>query len=974
MYTSETEDDRLAALMRVDILDTAPERGFDDIVALATQLCGTPVALVSLVDRDRQWFKARRGFEPCETDLDSSVCRHVLGMTGILEIEDLTTDPRTAANPLVTHDPHIRFYAGAPLTTRDGHTLGTLCVIDLLPRPGGLTPAQRGGLMALANQVMIQLDLRKAVAERDEVLALRRADQQVAEAEAARLEVLMATQQAIAVAGTDSRALFRTIVDAAHGIVNVAESAVVELQDGDELVFDVAAGRLADHVGYRLPLEGTLSGRVLLDGQVILCNDVEKDAGLDHSLTSGLGIRSMVVAPIARNGISIGVIKVASSKVDMFSHHDVVMTQMLAGLVASAQGNVDEARSARALREAETRYRQTFESVTEFGVMVMDRDRRVTEWNTGAEGIFGWTAEEMRGSDASRFYTPEDRKIDRAGEEMRRSLREGSAVDERWHVRKDGTRFYASGNIMPLWGDEGEHLGFIKIVRDRTEQHLAGRRLEESQAALTQSEEKWRGLFENLQGGFIIGHVLRDADGRICDWRYEEVNHAWGKLVGIPSEQAVGRTIRSLFPGIEDEWVTEFADVVATGKAIRFTRQIGTIGRWYDGTCQPIGNDRFTVIFLEVTDRVLDERRRDALRRLSDAVNDAETPADISEAAARIVGHALDVGRVGYGALAEDGNILTVANDWTAEGYPSLAGVYQLEDYGDYGKDLQQGRTVLIPDIRHDPRTAHDTRALEAMSVRSLVNLPIVERGRTVAILFVNDKDVRNWTKDDTDFLLEVAQRTRTAIARLQAEERQALLNAELAHRLKNNLALVQSIVSQTLRTAADIPSARMTLVDRIQALARAHDVLMTGPSDAAPVLHIVRSTVSLLDGADRVSMDGPRVEFGPTAAMTLVLICHELATNASKYGALSVDGGHVEVRWGVETGAQGNAMFVFEWVETGGPAVTPPTRGGFGTRLIEIGLSGTSGSFAQLDYAPAGVRCRLTGPLAEMIALEDNS
>lgn len=123
-------------------------------------------------------------------------------------------------------------------------------------------------------------------------------------------------------------------------------------------------------------------------------------------------------------------------------------------------------------------------------MIVTDRAGTITDWNTGAETIFGWTADEMRGSDASRFYTPEDRETDRAGLEMRRSLAEGSAVDERWHIRKDGVRFYASGNVMPLWGDGDEHLGFIKIVRDRTEQHLAGQALERSQAALADSEKK----------------------------------------------------------------------------------------------------------------------------------------------------------------------------------------------------------------------------------------------------------------------------------------------------------------------------------------------------------------------------------------------------------------------------------------------------------------------------------------------------
>ena len=326
------------------------------------------------------------------------------------------------------------------------------------------------------------------------------------------------------------------------------------------------------------------------------------------------------------------------------------------------------------------------------------------------------------------------------------------------------------------------------------------------------------------------------------------------------------------------------------------------------------------------------------------------------------------------GAVAADGETFTVPNDWTAEGYPTLAGIYRMDDYGGYAEDLRQGRTVVIPDIRLDPRTARNAGPLEAVAVRSLINLPIVERGHTVAILYVNDGEFRDWSEGETGFLLDVAQRTRSALARLQAEERQAILNAELAHRLKNNLALVQSIVSQTLRMAPDIASARSTLADRIRALATAHDVLIKGHKDAAPVEEIVRSTASLLNEAGRVSINGPQVELGPTAAMTLVLICHELATNACKYGALSEEHGHVDVRWTVEGDASGSETFVFEWTERGGPAVTVPSRAGFGTRLIEIGLSGSAGALAELDYAPSGLRCRLAAPLAELLTVEEIS
>ncbi len=132
------------------------------------------MALVSLVARNRQWFKARSGFAHCETDLDASVCVHVVGRRDVLVIPDLTRDARTTDNPLVTGEPNIRFYAGAPLLSPSGHSLGSLCVIDTEVRPEGLTEEQTECLGALAGQVTMHLEARRALAERDaEIEALR---------------------------------------------------------------------------------------------------------------------------------------------------------------------------------------------------------------------------------------------------------------------------------------------------------------------------------------------------------------------------------------------------------------------------------------------------------------------------------------------------------------------------------------------------------------------------------------------------------------------------------------------------------------------------------------------------------------------------------------------------------------------------------------------------------------------------------
>lgn len=159
----KNEKQRLKVLWQYDVLDTVPEEVFDDLTELAARICGAPLALISLVDENRQWFKSRVGVTQTETKRDVSFCAHAILQSDLFIVPDATLDKRFANNLLVTSDPQIRFYAGAPLVTPDGHALGTLCVLDQVPRE--LNPDQRQALRVLARHVVGQLELRRQARE-----------------------------------------------------------------------------------------------------------------------------------------------------------------------------------------------------------------------------------------------------------------------------------------------------------------------------------------------------------------------------------------------------------------------------------------------------------------------------------------------------------------------------------------------------------------------------------------------------------------------------------------------------------------------------------------------------------------------------------------------------------------------------------------------------------------------------------------
>jgi two-component sensor histidine kinase len=237
-------------------------------------------------------------------------------------------------------------------------------------------------------------------------------------------------------------------------------------------------------------------------------------------------------------------------------------------------------------------------------------------------------------------------------------------------------------------------------------------------------------------------------------------------------------------------------------------------------------------------------------------------------------------------------------------------------------------------------------------------NFPLeVSRGKgpEQAYFTFSYSPLRNETGDIIGLVDTVIETTEAVKAKAEAR----LLSEELGHRLKNTLALVQAIASQTLAKAS--PRDAVQAFDaRLIALSKAHDILLRESWTRARIGTVVDGVLSLHASADRFEALGPDLNLGPKGALSLAMLLHELATNAVKYGALSGRGGRVKIMWRVERGD-----VVLDWIESGGPLITPPTKKGIGSRLISSGLAGTGK--VELTYPQSGFNATFRAPIAPL-------
>lgn len=565
--------------------------------------------------------------------------------------------------------------------------------------------------------------------------------------------------------------------------------------------------------------------------------------------------------------------------------------------------------------------RLLIDNAVDYAVIGMDLDGVITSWNIGAINIIGWSSAEAVGNPIALIFTSDDVEARIPAVEMSAAFRTGRGIDERWHVRKDGTCFWANGEMMPLRNELGVLEGYMKVLRDRTEQHA-------SYVALAESEERYRDLHNTMDEGFCLIEVSCDNVSRPIDYRFLEVNSAFERQTGL--RDATGAWVRELVPDHEQHWFDVYAKIALTGEPARFELPARGLNKWYEVFAYRVGNpnDRLIAVlfsdisdrrnkenrlqageehlrklngvlrsneanlrllldtitegfyatdcdgvittcnaaflrmmgfarteavigrkahnmfhhsradgspysetdcpiykaahdgiashvvddwffppeaeplrveywatpilqdnilqgaictFQDITERCRQERlieqtqqRRMALTQLSERLRNLDDLGEISAIAAEIVGRALNVSCVALGRIDATCETLVIDRDWSVTEQYCVSSVHPMRNYKSYIDDLLANRSVIVADVSKDSRIAASADIFEAADIYSFINVPILEQGKLAALFCIMSNSVRAWLDDEIHFVQEAAERTRVVIERKRAEQKLA--------------------------------------------------------------------------------------------------------------------------------------------------------------------------------------------------------
>ncbi|MBC8038878.1 MAG: PAS domain S-box protein, partial [Rhizobiales bacterium] len=443
-----------------------------------------------------------------------------------------------------------------------------------------------------------------------------------------------------------------------------------------------------------------------------------------------------------------------------------------------------------------------------------------------------------------------------------------------------------------------------------------------SEAAVKESEAQYRTLFDSIDEGFCIIEKIETGPGEPIDFRYLVANPAFEKQTGVGG--VIGKTIREAFPGEPQEWFDTYDTILRDGKPLRFERALATQGRFlelYAFRLEDTARHRVAVVFQDITER----KHAGALAAQLGAIVESSDDAIIS---------------------TDIGGVITSWN----------RGAELLFGYA-AGEVTGKSVTILIPPDRQGEEPGVLERIRNGQHIEHSETVRLRKDGSKVWVsLSVSP------LKDAGGDVIGASKIIRDETERRRADEHRDILVRELNHRVKNTMAIVNAIATQTLGTASSLAEAKKAFEQRLMALARGHDLLTEGDWSGTDLASVARATIQPFDG-DAFHIEGPFVALTPATAVTLTLALHELCTNAAKYGALSVAKGHIDIIWQVTGNGEGRRLTLC-WAESGGPKVTLPAHKGFGSRLIEKALAMELSGEVRIDYENSGVVCTIDVPM----------